>query len=279
MKVVVTGGSGHAGQAIVQGLLANGHDVLNIDRSPPADAGQAHKIVDLLDFGQTVNALAGADAVVHAAAIPRPTFFTGEVVFQTNVIATYNVFEAAATLGIERVAYISSTSVTGYPFYARFFEPEYFPIDEQHPNAPQDAYALSKFLGEEIAQAFVRRTGMTAISLRPGWIHTPQTFKDELLPYRDDPEFGASNLWLYIDSRDLAQACELALKSNIEGFDAFYLTAPDSFMEMDSAELAEQFYPNATLKPEFSGRDSLVSCKRAIEVLAYQPQYTWESYL
>lgn len=279
MNIVVTGGSGHAGKAIVKGLEANGHSVLNVDRQAPQETTGEYKIVDLLDYGQAVGSLEGAEAVVHVAAIPRPTFFTNEVVFRTNVMATYNVFEAAATLGIQRVIYISSTSVTGYPFYSRFFEPDYFPIDEEHPYAPQDAYALSKYLGEEIAQAFVRRTEMSIVSLRPGWIHTPETFKAELLPFRGDPEFGASNLWLYIDSRDLAQACQLVLDSEINGFDAFYLTAPDSFMKTDSQQLAKQFYPNAQIKPELVGTNSLVSSARAAEVLGYKPQYTWESYL
>ena len=279
MQIVVTGGSGHAGSAIVAGLVASGHAVSNVDRQAPQDTASAYKIVDLVDYGQTIAALQGAEALVHVAAIPRPTFFTNEVVFRTNVMATYNVFEAAATLGIERVIYISSTSVTGYPFYARFFEPDYFPIDEAHPHAPQDVYALSKYLGEEIARAFVRRTGMRVISLRPGWIHTPESFKAELLPFRDDPEFGASNLWLYIDSRDLAQACQLAIASELSGFEAFYLTAPDSFMETDSRDLAQQFYPKAQIRPALTGRQSLITTVRAEKVLGYQPQHTWESYL
>ncbi|MEA3440452.1 MAG: hypothetical protein U9R58_09225 [Chloroflexota bacterium] len=104
-------------------------------------------------------------------------------------------------------------------------------------------YALSKHIGEEIAQAFVRRTGMIAISLRLPWIHTPETFQEEIVPYRDDPKFGASNLWLYIDARDVAQAFRLCLETNLQGYHDFYIGAPDTFMDIDSVELVKSFYP------------------------------------
>lgn len=278
MKIVVTGGSGHTGRAVVEHLLEVGHQVLVADRQPPRQMKHPYKLVDLEDFGQTVDVLQQADAVVHLAAIPRPIYHARSTVFRTNVLACYNVFEAAAVLKIPRLVYASSISVTGYPFYERFIEPSYLPIDEQHPLVPQDPYGLSKLIGEQIADSFVRRTDMTVVSLRMPWTHTPETFLQEIAPNCQDPTFGASNLWLYVDARDVAQACRLSLTANLTGHQAFFIAAPDTFMQTPSQELARAFYPHSQIKPELVGTASLVSSCKAEQVLGFKAQYTWESY-
>src|SRR5260370_19292741 len=114
---------------------------------------------DLSDLGQTYGALAGADAVIHLAAIPAPVGLPPEVVYRNNVISQFNVFEAAATLGIRRIVYASSISALGFPYQHRWSEPLYVPIDEEHPLLAQDCYALSKAHGEEVGAAFCRRAG------------------------------------------------------------------------------------------------------------------------
>lgn len=285
MKLVVTGGSGHAGQVVVDHLFQHGHQVLVVDRQPPRDTRLPYILCDLEDYGQTIAALQGAEAVIHFAAIPRPIYHPAALVFRTNILSCYNVFEAAAALGIERVIYASSISVTGYPFYECYFEPSYLPIDEQHPAAPQDPYGLSKYLGEQIAEGFVRRSGCThprgmcVISLRMPWIHTPESFRREIAPFRHDPQFGATNLWLYVDARDVAETVRLSLEAELSGHQPFYIAAPDTFMETPSRDLARAFYPHAEIRPDLIGRASLVSSRKATEQLGYLAQYTWESYL
>ena len=71
---------------------------------------------DLTDLGETIEALRGADAVVHLAAIPAPPIRTVERTFEINILSTYNVFSAAALLGLERVVWASSETVLGLPF-------------------------------------------------------------------------------------------------------------------------------------------------------------------
>jgi nucleoside-diphosphate-sugar epimerase len=278
MKVVVTGGSGLAGKHVVEDLLANGYDVLSIDIVPPRDEITPYKLVNTEDIGQIYGCLDEADCIIHLAAIPRPTFHTGDVVFRTNTLSTFNIFEASARIGIKRIVYASSISVLGYPFYRRFFEPEYIPIDETHPNKPQDPYALSKYLGEEIAKAYVRSHDLVVVSLRIAWIHTPATFKRQLQPMWDNPEEGASNLWLYVDGRDVAQACRLAIEKDLCGHNPFYITASNSFMKTPSLELAKAFYPNAEIHPGFDGNQSFISINQAQEVLGYNPKFCWEDY-
>src|SRR5687767_14706146 len=127
--IVVTGGSGKAGRACVRDLLAHGSQVVNVDLAPPpppsSDAAAAPFVrADLTDFGQTIDVLGGVDekvrgvvdGVVHLAAIPAPGLATNAVTFETNIMSTYHVFEAARRLKIRNVVWASSETVLGLPF-------------------------------------------------------------------------------------------------------------------------------------------------------------------
>ena len=280
MKVAVTGGSGLAGAAVVSHLVEQGSEVVSIDCAQPVSPLAEYRLVDCTDLGQVFSACRGVDAIAHLAAIPRPIHHTPDQVFRTNVISTFNVFEAAAALEIPRVVYVSSMSVLGLPFSYTPINLAYLPIDEAHPHAPQDAYALSKALGEDIATAFVRRMAgrLSVVSLRFPWIHTPETFKSVLAPLWDDPGAGATNLWGYIDTRDVAQACRLALEAVISGHEAFYISAEDTFMKTDSAALTRQYYPQASLRSRLSGNQSLFDSSKAQARLGYAAQFSWEDY-
>lgn len=280
MRVAVTGGSGLAGSAVVMHLLAMGYDVVSIDRAQPTQPVAEYRLVDCENLGQVYGACYGADAIVHLAAIPRPIHHTPDQVFRTNIMAAFNVFEAAATLEIPRVVYISSMSVLGLPFSYTPIQLAYLPIDEAHPYAPQDAYALSKTLGEDIAMAFVRRmTGaLSVVSLRFPWIHTPETFKSILAPLWDDPAGGATNLWGYIDTRDVALACRLALEADICGHEAFYISAGNTFMRSDTVPLAQSFYPKAEIRSPLTANQTLFDTSKAKARLGYESQFSWEDY-
>ena len=280
MRVAVTGGSGLAGSAVVTHLLEQGYDVVSIDRARPQYPLAEFRFADCADLGQVYGACYGFDAIVHLAAIPRPIHHTSDLVFRTNIMATFNIFEAAATLGIPRVVYVSSMSVLGLPFSYTPIQLVYLPIDEAHPQAPQDAYALSKVLGEDIAMAFVRRMAgaLSVVSLRFPWIHTPGTFQSVLTPLWDDPAGGATNLWGYIDTRDVAQACRLALEAKISGHEPFYISARNTFMRADSATLAQAYYPEACIGSRLTGNQSLFDTTKAKARLGYEPQFSWEAY-
>ncbi len=280
MKIAVTGGSGLAGSAVVSHLLETGYDVVSIDRRPPSHPVTEFRLVDCEDLGQVYSAGHGVDAIVHLAAIPRPIHHTPDQVFRTNVMATFNIFEAAAILEIPRVVYISSMSVLGLPFSYTPIRLAYLPIDEAHPGAPQDAYALSKALGEDIALAFVRRMDgkLSAASLRFPWIHTPETFKAELPPFQKDSALGATVLWGYIDTRDVARACRLALEADISGHEAFYISAKNTFAKADTTPLAGEYYPEAEIRSYLSGNQALFNCSKAEAMLGYESQFSWEQY-
>src|SRR5262249_10353734 len=158
MRIIVTGSSGLLGRHVAGALAGAGHEVLGIDvAAAPKGADWEHVTADLTDLGQALQVVRDAEAVVHVAAIPRPTGGPAGHVFQVNMAACYNVVEAAVVSGAKRLVYASSMSVLGYPFFERPVVPSYLPFDSAHPTAPQDAYALSKWLGEEIVASAARR--------------------------------------------------------------------------------------------------------------------------
>jgi len=277
MRVVVTGGSGLVATYLIENLLRSGHEVVSVDRVKPAAPRAKYRLADLEDLGHVYSCLENAEAVIHLAALHLGTE-PNQVVFRTNVMSTYNILEASAGLGIRKVVLASSKSVLGYPGFYRAFAPRYAPIDEAHPLLAQDSYALSKVVCEETASAFVRRTDMSVISLRPTWIHTPDTFRQYIPPIWDNPVAGASILWCYVDVRDVAQAFELALNAELVGHESFYIAADNSFMKGPTSELMRRFYPNTELR---SDRDdwSVLSSAKAARMLGYKPRYSWESYL
>jgi len=301
MKIVVTGGSGLVGRYLIKDLIQATYKVLNVDKAWPNEDISSFRETDLEDLGQVYGCLSGADAVIHLAAL-HLHMGASELVFRSNVMSTFNILEASASLGIARVVMASSISVLGFPGNYEPFAPRYAPLDEEHPMRPEDPYALSKALGEESARAFVRRNGqaltgslypdrpgypadaferksaMTVICLRPAWIVTPESFKRQVNMMWEEPSSGAPLLWTYVDVRDVAQACRLALDTDVTGFEAFIVDAPDSFMEVPTKELLQRFYPETEIRPGLEDRASVLSTEKAAHLLGYRAEYTWESY-
>ncbi len=278
MHVAITGAAGRLGRRAVIDLLNAGHDVRAIDRVRPAmDLCPAH-IADIRDLGQVCGALHGCDAVLHLAAIPSPRGYPQEEVFAVNVLGTFNVVEAAALLGITRVIGASSASALGVAYAARLPVPlRYVPIDEAHPLLPQDAYGLSKLVGEEIFHAYHRRTGGAALSLRFPLIWDRDEAPNLLERLAADEAEGRHTLWSYIDVRDAARACRLALEASDVRDDVCYVAAPRTFMARPSASLARRHFP--TLE-RIRGNDganwSFHDCTRAAQALGFAAEHLYQ---
>jgi nucleoside-diphosphate-sugar epimerase len=272
MKVVVTGGTGKAGRAVVRELLEHGYDVLNVDLRRPAEPSSDFLQADLTDYGQCLAALHGAEAVVHLGAIPAPGLHTEEVTFRANIGSTYNVFEAARIVGLRRVVWASSETTLGLPFDRQ--TPIYAPIDEEHPLFPESSYALSKVLGEEMARQFNRWTGIPVVGLRFSNIMEPHDYA-AFPTYQADPMSRKWNLWGYVDARDVAQSCRLGLEANIQGAEAFIIAAADTVMRRSNQELMAAVFPTVPLREGAGDHGTLLSIEKARRVLGYEPKYSW----
>jgi nucleoside-diphosphate-sugar epimerase len=285
-RIVVTGGSGKAGRAVVRGLLEHGHEVLNVDRVPPpgsdpADSPAPFLPADLTDFGQTLEALSGAEvlpgirAVVHLAAIPSPVHATPDAVFRNNVTSTHTVFAAAARLGLERVVWASSETTLGLPFDR---PPDYAPVDERHELRPETSYALSKVLGEEMARQFHRWTGIPFVGLRFSNIMERADYA-RFPSFWDDPRLRKWNLWSYVDESHVAQSVRLALEAEVSGAEAFIIAAADTVMRRPSRELMAEVYPGVPVADGLAEHGTLLGIDKARRLLGYRPDFTWRELL
>jgi nucleoside-diphosphate-sugar epimerase len=271
-EVVVTGGSGKAGRAVVRDLLEAGYNVLNADIVEPGESLCQCIKTDLTDLGETFEVLRRAEGVVHLAAILAPGRYPEGETFRNNTISTYNVFSAATSLGAGRIVWASSETTLGLPFDRE--KPAYAPIDEDHPLYPESSYALSKTISEEMARQFSRTTGTTFAGLRISNIMVAPDDYERFLTFQDDLRLRKWNLWGYVDARDVAQACRLALEADLEGADVFIVAAADTVMERESRDLMAEVYPEVPLR-DVRGRRTLLSIEKARRELGYSPKHSW----
>jgi len=198
-------------------------------------------------------------------------------VFRTNMAAAYNVVEAAALSGTSRFIYASSFSVLGYPFAPKLTPPAYLPIDQNHPIGAQDAYGLSKWLGEEVVEAAVRRGAFSAVSLRMPWIQMPETFFETVGPRRRTQDAGW-DLWGYLDARDAADAFLKALAWQGQGHLRTFISAADTYSETPTAELLKGAFPSVPVKRPLDGHASVIDNSHARETLGFEPRHSWRAY-
>jgi nucleoside-diphosphate-sugar epimerase len=278
-RICVTGASGQAGRAVVAGLREHGYRVTPTDVVVSrADREDGMLQADLTDYGQAVEALTQADAVVHLANIPAPGLSTPAVTFNSNTTMNFNVFQAAAALKLSRVVWASSETTLGLPFDT---PPRYAPVDEDHYPLPTSTYALSKVASETIAGHIAQWSGIPHIALRFSNIMAPEDYQ-KFPSFWDDPRTRNWNLWGYIDQRDVAQSCRLALEAEattVTGNPAFIIAAADTVMNRPSAELLAEVYPTVKLTRDVGEFGTLLAIDRAREVLGFAPAHSWRDHV
>jgi len=278
-KILVTGGSGKAGKATIKKLLEKNYDVFNVDLEKNQDLNIPFTCVDLENFGETVEAITqiddrinGIDAIIHQAAIPASGLYPNHKTFRVNTLSTYNVFQCAEIMKINNIVWASSETVLGLPFDTY---PPYVPVDDDYPPRPESSYSLSKVMGEELARQYCRRNkDMKIFGLRYSNIMEEKDyalFKD----FQEDPYIRKWNFWGYVDSRDVGQACLLALESDLKGADNFTIAADDTVMNKTNKELLDTVFPNIKIKGDIEDHQTLLSNSKAKKILGFQPEYSW----
>jgi nucleoside-diphosphate-sugar epimerase len=278
-RICVTGASGQAGRVVVTDLRAHGYDVTATDVAVRrADREDGMLRADLTDYGQAVEALSQADAVVHLANIPAPGLSTPAVTFNTNSTMNFNVLAAAAALKLNRVVWASSETTLGLPFDV---PPRYAPVDEDHYPVPTSTYALSKVASETIAGHIAEWSGIPYIALRFSNIMAPEDYQ-EFPSFWPDPHARKWNLWGYIDERDVAASCRLALEAPadaVKGNPAFIIAAADTVMNRPSAELLAEVFPGVPLTRDVGEFGTLLAIDRARQVLGFEPAHSWRDHV
>jgi len=281
-KVLVTGGSGKLGRAVLKDLVAHGYDVLNIDQQALPEPICPSVRIDLTNFGEVAAAILGGiderkgpfDAVVHLAAIPAPGLAANAKIFANNVPTTYNVFEASRLAGIKNIVFASSETVLGLPFDT---PPPYAPVDEDYYPRPESAYSLGKLLDETMAAQFCRwDPSLRIVGLRFSNVMYPEDYK--AFPKFDaDPKSRKWNLWGYIDARDGAQAVRRSLQADFTGFEAFIIANADTVMSRSNMSLLAEVFPDVPTKGNVATNSTLLGIEKAKRMLGYSPQFSWRN--
>ncbi len=278
-RVCVTGATGKAGRAVVAELREHGYQVAPTDIAVTRAERESGTLqADLTDYGQAVEVLSQADAVVHLANIPAPGLSTPAVTFNSNITMNFNVFQAAAALKLDRVVWASSETTLGLPFDV---PPRYAPVDEDHYPFPTSTYALSKVASETVAGHLAQWSGIPYIGLRLSNIMAPDDYQE--FPSRwADPQARKWNLWGYIDQRDVAAAARLALEAaadTVAGNPAFIIAAADTVMNRPSAALLAEVFPDVRLTREVGEFETLLAIERARQVLGFEPRHSWRDHV
>ena len=279
-KVVVTGGSGRLGQFVIRELLARRYQVLSLDRVLPREKLCVSWLVDLCQPGDLFEALRDAFGVVHLGAYQAPNLAPDAETLSNNVTATYNVLRAAADMGVKKIVMASSTAAFGFIYATRLWAPEYLPLDERHPSKPQDSYGLSKVLGEQIADSMVSvHPELTVSSLRFPGVNFDLSYESFRERWRN-PRSRTSGFWTYIDARDAATTCRLALEAKFHGHEVFIASASLNCMIQPTRQLVREFLPKGVPIKKVSGTHwSCVDSAKARRVLGFKPEHVWQNYL
>jgi nucleoside-diphosphate-sugar epimerase len=279
-QVVVTGAAGNLGAAVVARLRRDGRGVLATDRAgahvtqdgAPLDVTS----LDVTSFEATRAALAGAEAVVHLAAIPSPALAPAEVVFANNSVGTFNVLRAASVLGVSRVVIASSVAAYGMSFATPPASPVFAPITEAHPLLPSDPYGLSKQVNEIAAATVVRhQPELVVVALRFHWICTMDELHRRVGRVRDEPGIAAAELWGYVLRDDAVEAIARSLDVSRPGLHVANVCAGDSLSEIPTEELLRRYHPETDLRSPIPGCASLWSSAGCADLLGYAPPSTW----
>lgn len=276
MRILVTGSEGGIGSRLAARLREEGHTVKGMDQ-------QAHAEIcgDLRDYPTVLAAVEGVDAVAHLGAIPSPRAGQEEAVLASNAQGTWNVLLACVHHGVKRA--VCYSSVNAFGSFGGERRPPYLPGDDVFPAETHNVYQLAKHLVEEIGEHFVRNHGMTVLCPRPVFVARPEHYPRWREWFNDDPDSHGSqtDLFSYVDVRDVCDATIRALTLDLSGFASFLLTADDTTSLLPTEELVRRHYPDVSWRVskdawlEQNPHRSLVDCRVAKTLLGWQPRHSW----
>src|SRR5215207_10736869 len=237
MRILVTGSSGHLGEALVRVLRAQGSSVVGIDvlASPYTDV-----VGSIADRATVRDCVAGADAIVHAATLHKPHVGShGRQEFiDTNLTGTLNLLEEAVAAGVGRFVFTSTTSAFGRALVPPPGAPAAW-ITEDVPPVVRNVYGATKTAAEDLCELAHRDHGLPCLILRTSRFFPEADDRDDVRAAYDDANLKVNEL-LYrrVDLEDVVSAHRCALERAPEiGFRRYIVSATTPFTRDDLPEL------------------------------------------
>lgn len=282
-RVLVTGGSGLIGAAVVGHLASLGHHVtvLDVPGAKVPDGASSFIPGTVTDPDTVRRAVESQESIVHLAGRAGLDRGTPEEIYAANALGTFIIMEAAGRIGVEKVVYASSINAFGLPLNPHAVLPSRYPWDEDEPAVIADAYSLSKQANENAATALASRHGMELTGLRFPLVR--DIYEDEGTVFTrhirrgiaEDPRRQACEGWTYLDVRDAAAAVQAALSHPAPPSPGILVAAPQTYLRQSTEDALDRYAPRVPRDP-VAGRDVPVSLRRSHELLGFKARHTLE---
>ena len=239
MTILVTGSSGHLGEAIMRTLETDGQPAIGIDLLPSPYTRCTGSIADR---GFVEASLGNVDAIIHTATLHKPHVATHSMqdFVDTNITGTLNLLEAAVAAGIERFVFTSTTSTFGKALAPPPGEPAAWITEVVRP-VPKNIYGVTKAAAEDLVELFCRKRGLKAAVLKTSRFF-PEEDDNEATRAAFDDENAKANEFLFrrVDLEDAVNAhlCAVERLPDI-GFGRYVISATTPFSQDDLAGLRD----------------------------------------
>jgi nucleoside-diphosphate-sugar epimerase len=279
--LVVTGALGTLGRWTVD-ELADDYNIVALDRHEPREGSPYDTVeylaADLTEQGPAWELITDVDpeAVVHLAAVPGAGHRASTETFLQNVTSTYNVLTAAGEADAD-VVWSSSEATYGVTYRDQARPLDSLPVDETHPQRPEDGYGLSKVVGETIAQRTTRHYDVSVASLEPTWIQVPGDYEtaDVRADFDSDDPTPSGSLWCYIDVRDVSRLVRAALETGVSGHERYIAVAEDNYIDDPTAPAIEAAWGDLAPTCDIEGDAAAFSTAKAQDDLDWRPRHSW----
>lgn len=237
MKVLVTGSSGHLGEALVRVLRSKGQDVVGLDVLPSPFTSVVGSVSDRVCVQRCMR---GVRIVFHAATLHKPHVATHsrQDFVDTNVTGTLNLLEEAVAAGVASFVFTSTTSVFGDALIPPAGAPAAWITEEIAP-VPKNIYGVTKAAAEDLCQLFHRNQQLACIVLRTSRFFPEEDDDSAVRAAYADANIKA-NEYLYrrVDIEDVVEAHLLAAERAPDlGFRRYIVSATTPFLREDLSDL------------------------------------------
>ena len=225
-KLLVTGCSGQLGKRLMT-ELADSYNVFGIDKILGEYRSENIQLVDIRHFGDVYRAMDGVRYVVHAAALhgidvvskSRNDFY------ETNIDGTINVLEAAVANNVEKLIFISTTSVYGSANDNKSGKAWW--LDENAHINTSDIYAHTKYINEKMCEYYAANTALSIIVLRSAKFYESPNYMRNIIDYS----------YKGVNIGDLIQAIKLSLRKNCVLYNLYNIASSTPFLSSDCEKL------------------------------------------
>ncbi|HET9738519.1 MAG TPA: NAD(P)-dependent oxidoreductase [Solirubrobacteraceae bacterium] len=286
MRILVTGSSGHLGDALVRVLSEEAHEVVGIDILPSPSTSLVASVADRESVRRCME---GVDAVLHAATLHKPHVgsHSRQAFVDANVTGTLKLLEEAVAAGVGRFVFTSTTSAFGRALTPPPGAPAAWITEDVVP-IPRNVYGATKTAAEDLCELVHRDHGLPVLVLRTSRFFPEPDDRDEVRAAYEDANLKVNEL-LYrrVDLADVVSAHQRALERAPEiGFGRYIVTATTPFTRDDLAELAVD--APAVVRRRFPGYEAVYEARgwrmfdaiervyvnaRAREELGWEPVY------